>query len=150
MVMRPDRFTESAQEVIAISQDVVRRFRHSQWDVEHIFYALLEQQNGLTTLIIQKLGVEPDMVRQRLHAVLDAQPKQAYEATQIYATPRIATLFQSADAEAKRLQDEYIGTEHLLIAVADERDGQSQKILREFGIDKEKIYRALQIGRAHV
>mgnify|MGYP003344173833 CR=1 FL=1 len=112
MVMRPDRFTESAQEVIAISQDVVRRFRHSQWDVEHIFYALLEQQNGLTTQIIQKLGVEPGMVRQRLHAVLDAQPKQAYEATQIYATPRIATLFQSADAEAKDRKSTRLNSSH--------------------------------------
>ena len=56
MVMRPDRFTESAQEVIAISQDVVRRFRHSQWDVEHILLALLEQGDGLTSQIMQKLG----------------------------------------------------------------------------------------------
>lgn len=144
MVMRPDRFTESAQEVIAISQDVVRRFRHSQWDVEHIFYALLEQENGLTGQILQKLGVDAGLVRQRLHNALDAAPKQQYETNQIYATPRIATLFQTADAEARRLQDEYIGTEHLLIGVADERDGASQRLLKEFGIDKEKIYRALR------
>ena len=144
MVMRPDRFTESAQEVIAISQDVVRRFRHNQWDVEHIFMAMLEQNDGLTPQIIQKLGVDPALVRQRLETALNATPKVAYESAQIYATPRIASLFQNADAEANRLKDEYIGVEHLLVAVAAERGGESARILKEFGIDQEKIYRALQ------
>ncbi|MSQ10374.1 MAG: ATP-dependent Clp protease ATP-binding subunit, partial [Dehalococcoidia bacterium] len=129
MTMRPDRFTESAQEAIAQSQDVVRRLRQSQWDVEHLLYALLEQQNGLTGQILQKLGVDGTLVRQRLHTALDASPKQQYEATQIYATPRIATMFQAADGEAKRLKDDYIGAEHLLIAVVNERDGQSAKLL---------------------
>src|SRR3990172_1805602 len=144
MVMRPDRFTESAQEVIAISQDIVRRFRHSQWDVEHIFLALLEQSEGLAGQILQKLGVDTALVRQRVESALEATPKMAYETTQIYATPRIATLFQNADAEANRLKDEFIGTEHLFIAVAAERGGESARILREFGVDQEKIYRALQ------
>ena len=149
MTMRPDRFTESAQEAIAQSQDVVRRFRHSQWDVEHLLYALLEQQNGLTGQILQKLGVDSALVRQRLHTALDAAPKQQYEATQIYATPRIATMFQAADAESKRMKDEYIGAEHLLIAVVNERDGQSAKLLKEFGIDQEKVYRALHEVRGN-
>ena len=144
MVMRPDRFTESAQEVIGISQDIVRRFRHSQWDVEHILLALLEQSEGLAGQILQKLGVDPALVRQRVESALEAAPKTAYESTQIYATPRIATLFQNADAEANRLKDEFIGTEHLFIAVAAERGGESARILREFGVDQEKIYRALQ------
>ncbi len=144
MVMRPDRFTESAQEVIAISQDVVRRFRHNQWDVEHIFMAMLEQNDGLTSQIIQKLGVDPALVRQRVETALNGTPKVAYESGQIYATPRIASLFQNADAEANRLKDEYIGVEHLLVAVAAERGGESARILQEFGIDQEKIYRALQ------
>jgi len=144
MVMRPDRFTESAQEVIAISQDVVRRYRHSQWDVEHVLLALLEQQKGLAPQILQKLGVDVSLVRQRLQAALDAAPKQQYESTQIYATPRIATLFQTANAEAERLKDDFIGTEHLLIAIAAERDGQSGRLLKEFGVDQEKIYRALR------
>ena len=144
MVMRPDRFTESAQEVIAISQDVVRRMKHSQWDVEHILLALLEQGNGLTGQLLEKLGVDANLVRQRVQAATDAAPKTAYEPTQIYATPRIATLFQNADAEATRLKDEYIGTEHLFIAVASERGGDSARILKEFGVDQEKIYTALR------
>ena len=142
--MRQDKFTEQAQEILARSQELVRQFRHNQWDVEHILLALLQQEGGLTSEILEKLGVDADRMRQRLEGVLDAAPKLAYEGTQIYATPRIAHLFENATAEAERLKDEFVGTEHLLIAIAAERQGEAARILREFGIDQEKIYRALQ------
>jgi ATP-dependent Clp protease ATP-binding subunit ClpC len=64
--------------------------------------------------------------------------------TEIYTTPRIVKMLEAANAEAERLQDEYVGVEHILIAIADERDGESARILQQFNIDKEKIYRALQ------
>lgn len=142
--MRQDRFTEQAQEVLARSQEVVRQFRHSQWDVEHILLALLQQEGGLATEILDKLGVDGDRMKERVEAVLAAAPKLSYEGAQIYATPRIARLFENANAEADRLKDEFVGSEHLLIAIAAERQGEAAQILREFGIDQEKIYRALQ------
>ena len=142
--MRPERFTEQAREVLAASQELVRRFRHSQWDVEHILMALLEQTSGLTSDILQKLGVDAAAVKARVEAGLDSAPKMAYEAEQIYATPRIARLLEGAAREADRLKDEFIGIEHLLIAIAGEGQGEAVTILSEFGIDQEKIYRALQ------
>ncbi|MBC8511489.1 MAG: AAA family ATPase [Dehalococcoidia bacterium] len=142
--MRPERFTEQAREVLAASQELVRRFRHSQWDVEHILMALLEQASGLTSDILQKLGVDAVAVKARVEAGLDSAPKMAYEAEQIYATPRIARLLEGAAREADRLKDEFIGIEHLLIAIAGEGQGEAVTILNEFGIDQEKIYRALQ------
>ena len=142
--MRPERFTEQAREVLAASQELVRRFRHSQWDVEHILMALLEQASGLTSDILQKLGVDVVAVKARVEAGLDSAPKMAYEAEQIYATPRIARLLEGAAREADRLKDEFIGIEHLLIAIAGEGQGEAVTILSEFGIDQEKIYQALQ------
>lgn len=142
--MRPERFTEQAREVLAASQELVRRFRHSQWDVEHILLALLEQASGLTSDILQKLGVDAATVKARVEAGLDSTPKMAYEAEQIYATPRIARLLEGAAREADRLKDEFIGIEHLLIAIAGEGQGEAVTILSEFGIDQEKIYQALQ------
>ncbi len=142
--MRQDRFTEQAQEILARSQELVRQFRHSQWDVEHILLALLQQEEGLTSEILEKLGVEADRMKHRAEAILAAAPKVAYEGAQIYATPRITRLFENANAEAERLKDEFVGTEHILIAIAAERQGEAARILREFGIDQEKIYRALQ------
>ena len=142
--MRQERFTEQAQEVLAASQELVRRYRHNQWDVEHILIALLEQESGLTSDILERLGVDVAAVKRRVEARLEGAPKVAYEAAQIYATPRIARLLENAVREADRLKDEFIGTEHLLIAIAGEDKGEAVEILNEFGIDQEKIYRALQ------
>ena len=142
--MRPERFTEQAQEVLAASQELVRRYHHNQWDVEHILLALLEQEKGITRDILQMLGVDSEVVKQRVGATLDGFPKVAYEATQIYATPRISALLESANREADRLKDEFVSTEHLLIAIAGETRGEAAMILAESGVNQEKIYQALQ------
>ena len=142
--MRPERFTEQAQEVLAASQELVRRYHHNQWDVEHILLALLEQEKGITRDILQMLGVDIEVAKQRVGATLDGFPKVAYEATQIYATPRISALLESANREADRLKDEFVSTEHLLIAIAGETRGEAATILAESGVNQEKIYQALQ------
>jgi len=143
-MIRPDRFTEQAQEVLAASQELVRRYRHSQWDVEHILLALLQQEGGVTAEILKELGVETEPVRERVGKALERSPTTAYEGGQIYPTPRIESILRAALSEADRFKDEFVGTEHLLIAIAGERDGEAAGILKEFGIDQEKIYSALQ------
>ncbi len=148
--MRPERFTEQAREVLASSQAIASRYRHVQWDVEHILLALLEQHDGLTSQILSKLGINVEAVRKRVETGLDRAPKASYETAQIYATPRIARLMDNAAREADRLKDDFISTEHLLIAITNEDKGEAATILKEFGIDQEKIYRALQdIRRGH-
>ena len=142
--MKPERFTEQAQEVLAASQELVRRYHHNQWDVEHVLLALLEQEKGITRDIFQMLGVDVDVVRKRVGATLEGFPKVTYEAGQIYATPRISALLENANREADRLKDEFVSTEHLLIAIAGETRGEAATILAESGINQEKIYQALQ------
>ena len=115
--MRQERFTEQAQEALALSQQLVQQYHHSQWDVEHILLALLQQERGLVGDILRELGVDAEAVKREVAAALEKSPKVAYETPQIYATPRIAQLLQAAGAEADRLKDEFIGTEHLLIAM---------------------------------
>ncbi len=73
--MKPERFTEQAQEVLAASQELVRRYRHNQWDVEHILLALLEQEKGVTRDILQMLGVDIDPVKKRVESTLESSPK---------------------------------------------------------------------------
>jgi len=141
--LRPERFTEQAQEVLAASQELVRRYRHNQWDVEHILLALLEQEKGIAQEILRELGVDAEAVKRRVEAVLDTFPKLAYEGTQIYATPRISLLLENANHEADRLKDEFVSTEHLFIAIAGEPRGQAVAILGAFGITQEKIYQVL-------
>jgi ATP-dependent Clp protease ATP-binding subunit ClpC len=142
-MMRQDRFTEQAQEVLAASQQLVREQRHSQWDVEHVLLALL-QHPGLPQQIFEKLGVDVPKLRDRVAQHLARSPRLAYDVVQIYTTPRIVRMLETANAEAERLKDEYVGVEHLLVAIADEREGESARILREFNIDKERIYRVLE------
>ena len=143
MVPRPEQFTEQAQEVLHNSQELVRRYRHSQWDVEHVLLALLELERGLPSEILAELGIEAEAVRSKLRQVLEAAPKVAYDAGQIYSTPRAARLLDNARMESERLKDEFIGAEHLFIAATMESQGDSAQVLAEFAIDQEKVYRAL-------
>jgi ATP-dependent Clp protease ATP-binding subunit ClpC len=142
--LRPERFTEQAQEVLAASQELLRRYQHNQWDVEHILLALLEQEKGVTRDILKALSVDVEAIRQRVQATLEGFPKVAYQAGQIYATPRISALLENANKEADRLKDEFVSTEHLLIAIAGEARGEAAAILAEAGVNQEKIYQALQ------
>ncbi len=140
----PDKFTELAQQVLAASQAYLREYQHNQWDVEHVALALVEQQAGLTERILRELGVEPDAVREALRGVLEGYPKVANQGAQIYATPRVQRVLEASKQEAERFRDEFISTEHLLIAVAGETTGDSSRVLNEFGITRESVYRALQ------
>jgi len=142
--MRQEKFTEQAQEALALSQELVRQFQHNQWDVEHILLALLRQEGGLVSEILAELGANVETVRQEVEDALGRMPKIAYDTGQIYATPRIAQLLQTAQAEAERLKDEFIGTEHLLIAITRDERGEAAGILRRFGVDQEKVFQALQ------
>ncbi len=142
--MRQERFTEQAQEALALSQELVRQYHHSQWDVEHILLALLQQEKGLVGDILRELDVDVEVVRQQVVAALEKTPRVAYEGAQIYATPHITRLLTAAAAEADRLKDEFIGTEHLLVAMAGEEKGEAADILHRSGVDQERVYRALQ------
>jgi ATP-dependent Clp protease ATP-binding subunit ClpC len=142
--MQQERFTEQAQEALALSQQLVRHLKHNQWDVEHILLALLQQEHGLTGEILSKLGVKTDEVLRHVEDALDKTPQIAQEGAMFYTTPRTVRLLQNAASEADRLKDEFIGTEHLLIAMISEREGEAARILSDFGIDQEKLYSALQ------
>ncbi|MCI0439981.1 MAG: AAA family ATPase [Chloroflexi bacterium] len=144
MVLRPDKFTEQAQEVLGKSQEVVRRYKHQQWDSEHVLMALLEQEKGVPTEILRELDVPIERMHDRLHQLLDQAPKVAYESDQIYITPRAKNMLDRAAQEAERLRDDYISTEHLLVALVQEDQGDVARVLKEFQIDQEKVYQALQ------
>ncbi len=143
-MMRQDRFTEQAQQVLASSQEIVRQQRHSQWGVPHVLAALAGLRGGLAEQVLQKLNVDISRLRERVGQVLNAQSKIAYDVVQIYTTPEVVRMLEVANAEADRLKDEYVGVEHLLIAIADNEESGATKLLADFKVTKEAIYRALQ------
>jgi ATP-dependent Clp protease ATP-binding subunit ClpC len=144
--MRQERFTEQAQEALQLSQEIVRELHHSQWDVEHVLLALLRQEKGLVPDILRELHVSVDAVRQQTVTVLGKIPKLAYETpqAQMYATPRVAQLLQAAHAEADRLKDEFVGTEHILVAITMDEKGDAALLLKRSGVDQERVFQALQ------
>ena len=90
MVLRPDQFTVQAQQVLQNSQELVRRYNHSQWDVEHLLMALLEQEEGVPAEILRQAGVSVPAMRSRLDEMLERGPKVAHETSQIFVAPRAA------------------------------------------------------------
>lgn len=144
MVLKPDEFTEQAQEVMAKSHEIMRRYKHSQWDSEHVFMALIEQEQGVPAEIFRELGVSLKKTHERLHELLEQAPKIAHESAQLYVAPKAARLLERAKSEVDRLSDEFIGTEHLLVALTQEDQGDVNTVINEMGIDLEKVYQALQ------
>ncbi|HVF99134.1 MAG TPA: Clp protease N-terminal domain-containing protein, partial [Chloroflexia bacterium] len=140
------RFTERAQEALQRAQQIMFAKQHTQLDVEHLFLALLQQRNSLPAQIVTKLGGDAQMMTRRLESALNNM--QSFAAgrgvTTGYITLRANRVLQSAVEEADRLNDEFISTEHLFLAIANERGGATGRILQEATIDQEKIYVALR------
>src|SRR5438105_3552158 len=141
-----NRFTERSQEALQRAQQTMFAKQHTQLDVEHIFLALLQQHNGMASQIITRLGGDVQTMVRRLENALNSTPSYSMSrgTSTGYVTMRTTQVLQGAAEEADRLNDEFIGTEHLLLAIANERGGTVARILQEAGIGHEKIYAALR------
>ena len=147
MVFKQSDFTEQAQQVLGESQELVRQYRHSQWDVEHVLMVLLTHEDGVPAEILRQVGIPIAEMRERLHELLDQTPKVAQESTQIFVAPRAAAALERAKSEAERLNDDFISSEHLLVSIVQEDKGEASQVIQEFNIDLEKVYQALQTVR---
>ena len=150
MASQNDNFTNQARQVPQNSQELVRTLQHNQLDVEHILLALLELDDGVPSGILSELGVPSGDIRDVLRRTLESAPTMAYEANQIYLTPRAQRLMENARAEATRLNDEFVPAEHLFIAAVMEAEGPSAELLKTHGVDRERVYQALtQVRGGH-
>ncbi len=142
-----NRFTEKVQDAVKAAQSVAIRNQNQQVDVEHLFAALLTQENGLAPSILNKADVRVDALRQRIDQEIERLPKVSSPAgsaaDQIIVTGRLQKLFTTAEDEAKRLKDDYISVEHVLLAMTGD-NGTTGTILKEFGMTRERLMRSLQ------
>ncbi len=138
---RFDKFTLKSQEAVQAAQEIAGKRHHQQMEPEHLLSALLEQQDGVVVPLLKKLGADPGRVKGDIDAALDKIPR-VEGLVQTYLSPRLNKLFERADHEADRLKDEYISTEHLLIAAAD-GDGAAREILARHGVTKDRIFAVL-------
>ncbi|MCW5978062.1 MAG: ATP-dependent chaperone ClpB [Bryobacteraceae bacterium] len=143
------KFTEKLQEGVRAAQSKAVRYSQQQIDVEHVAAALLEQEGGLAPSILLKAGVDVEGIHRRLEEELARQPKVTSPAgsmDQVYITGRLQKVLTAAEDEARKLRDEYTSIEHALLAIADE-SGAAGRILKEFGVNRERLMRALQSVR---
>jgi ATP-dependent Clp protease ATP-binding subunit ClpC len=146
-MMRFDRFTERAQDAAQRAAEIIQRYGHNQIDTEHILLALIEQPQGVITQILEKLNVDIESLTELIDNQLRGTPKANIYgggAGQIFITPRVKRVVDMANQEASRLEDEYISTEHLFLAILSERNTAISRLLIEEGITKDRVYSAVK------
>ena len=146
-MMRFDRFTERAQEAAQRAAEIIQRYGHNQIDTEHILLALIEQPQGVIPQILENLKVDANALTERLDYILRTSPKANIfggGAGQIFITPRVKRIIDLANEEANRLKDEYISTEHIFLAILNERSTPAARLLEGAGVTRDRVYEAVQ------
>jgi ATP-dependent Clp protease ATP-binding subunit ClpB len=141
--MRLDKFTIKAQEAVMEAQNVADEHGHQEIAVEHLLLALLKQEEGVVTPVLQKIGVDPKAVQSQVETVLNKMPKISGVTGTQYVSPVLKQVMDKAWDETQRMKDEYVSTEHLLVAIS-ETQSEAGSILRSAGASKDNIYQALQ------
>lgn len=139
------KFTEKSQAALVEAQNIATRNQHQAVDVEHLLLALLEQEGGLVPRLFEKARVAPDLLRSKLEAELQRLPRVSGDATGgSYITQRLNKLLVQAQDHAKKLKDEYVSVEHLVLAMFDEpATTPVGKIFKQLNISREDFLKAL-------
>jgi ATP-dependent Clp protease ATP-binding subunit ClpB len=148
-----NRMTQKTQQAIQDAQSLAVRFGHVEVDGEHLLLALLEQDGGLVPRLVSRLEIEPASLGEALRAELQRQASVSgpgVEPGKVYVTQRFNRLMVNAEAEAKRLKDEYISVEHLLLVLIDEGSQTAAgRLLKQFGLTRERLLHSLTEVRGH-
>jgi ATP-dependent Clp protease ATP-binding subunit ClpB len=139
--MRLDKLTIKSQEALAQAQYLAEEHGHQQVEPEHLLLALIEQENGVIVPILQKLGATPATIKDQINNELLSWAKISGSVF-TYISPTLKNIIDQAFKEASSLRDEYVSTEHLLIALS-ESDSKAGQILRAFGVSKDQILQTL-------
>ena len=141
--MRFDRFTIKAQEALETAQSIAADAHSPELGVEHLMLALIRQTDGIVIPILQKLGVDTTGITSAIETAVQKTPKVQGTAAEMRIAPALQSVLDAGFKEATALKDEYVSTEHLLVACAETKQSEVSKLLREAGVTKDKILKAL-------
>ncbi len=144
--MNFNKYTEKAQEAVLNAQHIAEEANHSQIEPEHLLAALLAQEEGVVPQLLSQLGVNPGQLAARVNQLLAGKPKVYGTAAQLGMSPVLSRVFNQAEREAQQMHDEYVSTEHLLLALT-VMGGNVMQLLARHGIDRDAIFRALAAVR---
>jgi ATP-dependent Clp protease ATP-binding subunit ClpB len=142
-MLRMDKFTIKVQEALIEAKALAEKNSHQQIEASHILQALLNQQDGIAIPILQKLGVDPNILMNELNRELDRIPKVTGYGGESFLSQSLKNIFDKAWKEAESFKDEYLSVEHILLAIADTPHDPSGRILQRYGITRERITQAL-------
>jgi len=137
-----NKLTEKAQEAFVAAQREAEQRHNTQLEPEHLLSALIQQDAGVVPAVLDKIGVPPSSVNQRLQREL-GRFARSQTPQQVYMSVRFRNLFEAAKQEAERLKDDFVSTEHFLLAMVDE------PVLQELGVTRDAVLRALQDVRGN-
>ena len=143
--MDPRRLTEKSQEALAAAQSAATRLNQTAADNEHLLLALLETQDGLAPRLLRHLDVDVDALIQATIASLVRRPRLSGPGAspgQVFLSRRLSQLIDAADSEARRLKDDYLSVEHLLLALL-EAGGEAEAVLTSHGVSRDSFLQAL-------
>ena len=149
-MMRFDRFTENAQEAAQRAVEILQRYEQNQIDTEHMLLALLEKPEGMIEQILDELNVSTQTLCERLDYLLRTTTKANIYgggAGQVFITPNVRRIIDQAYAESKRLGEDLIGTEHLFLAILNEKGTAVAALLAEYGITRVKVLEIIMKSR---
>jgi ATP-dependent Clp protease ATP-binding subunit ClpB len=148
--MNTNLYTDKAREAIAAAQAIAERQRNSQLEPEHLLLALVEQSDGVVPRILERLHARPGDVAQALEQAIATFPTLGGPSAQLAASPRLRRVLERAHEEMQYLKDEYISTEHLLLAMTDPQVGGAlARILAQYQLQRDAIFQALNEVRGH-
>ncbi|RMF57044.1 MAG: ATP-dependent chaperone ClpB [Calditrichaeota bacterium] len=141
-----DKLTLKAQEAVSRAQQIASENGHQQIEVEHLLKAMLQDAEGVPVAILKKLGANVDLTLSRVDEEIRKIPRVSGPGAlgNIYVSNRVNAIFNAAMQEMRQLKDEYVSTEHLLIAIADEKGGAAAGILKQQGVTRDNIYKVLK------
>src|SRR5207247_2983529 len=141
--MNINKYTEKAREAVAAAVELAREANNPQLEPEHLLVALVEQREGIVPELLRKMGVDPAAIARAARDLLKKLP-QAYGGSQPGMSQRLNLVTDKAQAEADHLKDEYVSTEHLFIAIADEAGrSPSAQLLKQHVVTRDSILQAL-------
>ncbi len=140
--MSTEKWTEKAREALLQAQQEARQRDNNQIEPEHVLLALLTQPEGVVSAVVQGAGVRPEELAAALGTEVDRLPRVTGVEVQVYLSPRTSRVISAAEAQAKQLGDEYLSTEHLLLALLEDT-GAAGRLLSGRGLDREAVLGAL-------
>ena len=141
--MRIDKFTQKGQEALLEAQNLAQKYNHPAVKPDHLLKVLVEQEGGVVLSVLKRIGVDIDVLQQRIDETLDRLPRATGASVQIGMDQDLASLVDEAEAIVDKMKDDYTSTEHILLAMVQLKSATVRELLASFGVNEKSIMSAL-------